>query len=68
MLEDAAAKVASDAKVAIVLEGNKDSSGWSGDELKTMLKSAIGGNGFSKYNTKSKMLEKYLGLMQTTTN
>ena len=65
--EDAAAKVALDAKVAIVLEGNKDPSEWSGDELKTMLKSAMGGDGFSKYNTKPKMLEKYLDLMQTTT-
>ena len=33
-----------------------------------VLKSAMGGDGFSKYNTKPKVLEKYLDLMQTTTN
>ena len=39
------------------LEVNKDPSEWSGDELKTMLKSAMGGDGFSKYNTKPEMLD-----------
>lgn len=57
-----------EADVAKITAEGKPPEQWDGPELKTMLKHALKGEGFSKYNTKPKMLEKYVEIKSASSN
>jgi len=57
-----------EADVAKITAEGKPPEQWDGPELKTMLKHALKGEGFSKYNTKAKMLEKYVEIKSASSN